>query len=147
MFVINFVPLRTQSSATIFTWEWDHWPDCALPLGDLSTRSPLSPPSSFSYLHTSVNLLCVLDCGEQLGNWLLAGTISPFDSHFYPPGHLCLLPPSSLLCIILWISLRDPDCGEHIGKWLLTSLLSPLLIPPLLFLVTSISILPLLFSV
>ena len=65
---------------------------------------------------------------------------------FFLLGHLCLLPPSSLLCITPWISLSDPDCGAHIRKWLLASLLSPLLIPPHLILVTSISLLPLLVS-
>ena len=42
--------------------------------------------------------------------------LSPFDSPLYTPGRLCLLPPSSLLCITLEASLRDPDGGEHIGK-------------------------------
>ena len=64
---------------------------------------------------------------ELITGWIC---LSPFDSPFYPPGHLCLLPPSSLLCVTLWTSLRGPDCGEHIGKWSLASLLSPLLIPP-----------------
>ena len=72
--------------------------------------------------------------------------LSPFDSPLYPPGHLCLLPPSSLLCITPWTSLSSPDCGAHIRKWFLASLLSPLLIPPHLILGTSISLVPLLFS-
>ena len=73
--------------------------------------------------------LCVPYCGEHLGNWLLAGSVSLLlIPPFYPPGHLCLLPPSSLLCITLWTSLVGPDCGAHIRKWLLASLLSPLLI-------------------
>ena len=61
------------------------------------------------------------------------------------------LSPSSLfssLCYVTpWTSLSAPDCGEHIGNWLLARLLFPLLIPPLLLLVTSISLLPLLFSI
>ena len=32
VFVINFVPLRPQSSVPIFTWELDYWLDCSLPL-------------------------------------------------------------------------------------------------------------------
>ena len=32
VFVINFVPLRTESSVLIFTWERYHWLDCSLPL-------------------------------------------------------------------------------------------------------------------
>ena len=143
MFVSNFVPLRTESSVTIFTWERDHWSDCSLPLwiSFFSTRSPLSPSSPFSYLPNSVNLFVCSGLWRTLRK-LITGWIclSNFDSPLYPPGHLCLLPPSSLLCVTLWISLRAPDCGEHIGKWLLASLLSPLLIFPLLLLVTSISL-------
>ena len=78
---------------------------------------------------------------EQAG-----GTGDPFDSPSSPPGHLYLLPPSSLLCVTLGTSLRVPDCGQHIGNCLLASLLSPLLIPPHLIQVTSNSLLPLLFS-
>ena len=68
---------------------------------------------------------------ELITGWIC---LSPFDSPLYPPGHLCLLPPSSLLCVSPWTSLRDPDCGAHIEKWLLASLLSPLLIPTFLLL-------------
>ena len=58
------------------------------------------------------------------------------------------LSPSShsLLYVTLWTSLSVPGCGEHIGNWLLARLLSPLLFPSLLLLVTSVSLLPLLFS-
>ena len=146
----------------------------------------LLPPPSLLYPNLWISL-CVLCCGEHLGNWLLAGSVSlllitPFllqsilallpgkshgwrsligyspwgykesdmterlHFHFSPPGHLYLLPPPSLLCVTPWTSLRGTECGEHIGKWILVSLLSPLLIPPLLLLVTSISLLPLLFS-
>ena len=35
VFVINFVPLRIQSSVPIFTWERDYWLDCSLPLWTL----------------------------------------------------------------------------------------------------------------
>ena len=72
--------------------------------------------------------------------------LSPFDSPFSPTGHFYLLPPSSLLYLTLWISLGVLDCGEHLGNCLLARLLSPVLTPPLLLLVTSISFLPLLFS-
>ena len=141
MFVINFVPLRTQSSVPIFTWEGDYWLDCSLPLWTLffSTRSPLSPPSPFSSLPNSEKLFVCSRWWRTLRE-LITGCIclSPFDSSLYPPGHLCLLPSSSLLCITLWTSLSSPDCGAHIRKWLLASLLSPLLIPPHLIRVTSI---------
>ena len=118
-----------------------------LGLSFFSTRSPLSPPSPFSSLSNPVNLFVCSGLWRTLRE-LITGWIclSPFDSPLYPPGHLCLLPPSSLLCVISWTSLRVPDCGEHIGNWLLARLFSPLLIPPLLLLVTSISLLPLLFS-
>ena len=57
--------------------------------------------------------LCFPDGGEHVGNWLLARSVSLlFTPLFYPPGRLCLLPPSSLLCITPWTSLRGPvvDC-------------------------------------
>ena len=73
--------------------------------------------------------------------------LSPFDSPFSPPGHLYLLPPSSLLYVTLWISLGVPGCGGHLGIWFLARLLSPLFTPPFLLLVTSTSLLPLLFSI
>ena len=149
VFVINFVPLRTQSSVPIFTWERDYWLDCSSPFGlsFFSTTSPLSPPSTFSSLPNSVNLFVCSRWWRTLKK-LITGWIclSPFDFPLYPPGHLCLLPPSSLLYVTLWTFLSGPDCGAHIRKWLLASLLSPLLIPPHLILVTSISLLPLLFS-
>ena len=72
--------------------------------------------------------------------------LSPFDSLLYPPGHLCLLPPSPILCITSWTSLSSPDCGVHRRKWLPASMLSPLLIPLHLIRVTSNPLLPLLFS-
>ena len=149
VFVINFVPLRTQSSVPIFTWERDYWLDYSLPLWTLlflhQVTSIFSLPLLFSTQLSEA--LCVPDSGEHLGNWLLARSISLLlIPPFYPPGHLCLLPPSSLLCITPWISLSGPDCGTQIRKWLLASLLSPLLIPPHLIRVTSNSLLPLLFS-
>ena len=53
--------------------------------------------------------LCVPDGGEHLGNSLLAGSVSLlFIPPIYPPGHLCHLPPSSLLCITLWTTLSGP---------------------------------------
>ena len=116
-------------------------------LSFFSTRSPLSPPSPFSSLPNSVNLFVCSRWWRTLKE-LTTGWIclSPFDSPLYPLGHLCLLPPSSLLCITPWTSLSSPDCGAHIRKWLLASLLSPLLIPPHLIWVTSIFLFPLLFS-
>ena len=58
--------------------------------------------------------------------------LSSFDSLFSPPGLLYLLPPDSLLCLTLWISLGIPSCGEHLRNWLLARLFSPLLTLPLL---------------
>ena len=102
----------------------------------------IPPPLLYPTLKT---FLCVLGCGEHLGNRLLAGSVSLLS---IPPFLLLAISASflPLLYVTPWTSLRDPDCGEHIGKWLLASLLSPLLIPPLLLLVTSISLLPLRFS-
>ena len=88
VFVINFVPLRTQSSVTSFIWERDHWPNCCLLLwiSFFSTRSPLSVPSPFSSLPKSVILFV---CSRQLRTLreLITGWIclSPFDYPLYPP--------------------------------------------------------------
>ena len=114
--------------------------------------SPFSPPGHL-YLLPPPSLLyptlwiswCVPGCGEHLGNWLLAGSVSLLLT----PSFLLLATSVSflpLLFITLWTSLRNPDCAEHIGKWLLASLLSPLLIPPHLIWVTSNSLLSILFS-
>ena len=72
--------------------------------------------------------------------------LSPIDSPFSSPSHLYLLSPPSLLYLTSWISLGVPGGGEHLGNLSLARLGSPLLTPPLL-LITSISFLPLLFSV
>ena len=105
----------------------------------------LLPPPSLLYptLWISVCSGCWRTLRELITGWIC---LSPFDSPLYPPGHLCLLPPSSLLCITPWTSPNGPDCGAHIRKWLLATLLLPLLILLHLILVTSISLLPLLFS-
>ena len=137
----QFCTFKNPIFSTHFYLECDYWLNCSHPFGlsFFSTRSPLSPSSPFS-LPNSVNLFVCPGLWRTLRE-LITGWIclSPFDSSFYPPGHLCLLPPSSLLCITTWTSLSGPDCGEHIWKWLLASLRSPLLIPPLLLLATSIS--------
>ena len=130
-------------------WERDYWLDCSLLLWTLLFLHQVASVSSLPLLFSTqlCESLCVPDGGEHLGNWLLTGSVSLlFIPPFYPPGHLCLLPPSSLLCITLWTSLSSPDCGAYVRKWLLASLLSPLLIPPHLIWVTSNSLLPLLFS-
>ena len=116
-------------------------------LSFFSTRSPLSLPYPLSSLSNSINLFVCSGWWRTLRE-LITGWIclSPFDSPFYPPGHLYLLPSSSLLCITPWTCLRGPDCGVHTRKWLLASLLSSRLIPLYLILVTSISLLPFLFS-
>ena len=127
----------------IFTWERDYWLDCSLPLWTLPFLYHVACVSSLPLLF-STQSLCVPDDGEHLGNWLLAGYVSLLlTPPFYPSGHLCLLPPSSLLCITPWTSLSGPNCGVHIRKWLLASLLSSLLIPPHLIRVTSNSFFPL----
>ena len=130
-------------------------------LGARSLAWLLSPPLDLLFLHQVASIsslpllfstqlcesLCVPDGGEHLGNWVLAGSVSLlFIPPFYPPGHLCLLPPSSLLYITPWTSLSRPDCGGHIREWLLSSLLSHLLMSPYLIPITSNSPLPLLFS-
>ena len=102
VFVINFVPLRTQPSVPIFTWEQDYWPDCSLPLLTLLFLHQVDSisPVPFSSLPNSVNLfVCsrlLRTLREPITGWIC---LSPFDSPFYPPGHLCLLPPSSPLCV------------------------------------------------
>ena len=50
IFVINFVPLRTQSSVPIFTWEWDYWLDCSLPLWTLLFLHQVASISSLPLL-------------------------------------------------------------------------------------------------
>ena len=141
VFVINFVPLRTQPSVPIFTWEWDYWLDCSLPLWMLLFLHQVASISSlplFSSLPNSVNLFVCSGRWRTLRE-LITGWIclSPFDSPLYPPSHFCLLPPSSLVCITPWTSLSSPVCGKHRRKWLLASLLTPILIPPHLIWVTS----------
>ena len=132
--------LKTQTYLPNFTWEQDYWLDHSRLLSTLLFLHQVASVSSLPLLF-SIQLcqsLCVPDCGEHLRNWLLDGFVSlPFISLFYPPGQLCLLPPSPLPCITPWIPLSGPDCGAHIRKWLLASLLSPLLISPHLIPVTS----------
>ena len=74
-----------------------------------STRLPWSPPSPFSSLPNSVNL-CVFQTVENTygTDYWLDLSLSLFIPLFYPPGHLCLLPPSSLLCTTPWTSLSRP---------------------------------------
>ena len=98
---------------------------------------------SILYLWES-NLQYPFYLGARLLAWLLS---LPLNSPFSPPGLLCLLPPPSLLYTTLWISLCVPGCGEHLGNWLLAGSVSLLLIPPFILLATSVSFLPLLFSV
>ena len=113
--------------------------------------SPFSPPSLLYFLLPPSLLyptlwisLCVPGFGEHLGNWLLAGSVSLLkrkeerggkrkeeDKGFPPLSSWPSLSPcsSSLLCVTLWTSLRDPDCGEHTGKWLLASCTLPFWFP------------------
>ena len=115
VFVINFVSLRTQSSVPIFAWERDYWLDCSLSLWTLLFLHQVSSISSLLLFSTQLcESLCVPDSGEHLGNWLLAGSLSLlFISLFYPPGHLCLLPPPPLPCITLNISERSRLWSTH----------------------------------
>ena len=132
MFVINFVPLRTQSSAPIFTWEQDYWLDCSLPLW-----TPFSPPGRLCLLPNPSLLyptLCISVCSrrwrtlrELITGWIC---LSPFHSPLlssWPP-----LSPSSLFSS-LYNSVNISEwssCRVHIRKWLLASLLSPPLDSP-----------------
>ena len=95
--VINFVPLRTQSPVPTLTWEQEYWLDCSLPLWTLLFLHQVASVSSLPLLFSTqiCESLCVPEDGEHLGNWLLAGSVSLLlIPPFYPPGHLCLLPPS-----------------------------------------------------
>ena len=76
--VINFVPLRTQSSVPIFTWERDYWLDCSLPLWTLLFLHQVASISSLPFLFSTqlYEYLCVPDGGEHVGNQLLAGSVS-----------------------------------------------------------------------
>jgi len=98
-------------STHFFTWEWDYWLDCSLPVWTLLILHQVACVSSLTPLYSTqlCEFLYVPDGGEHLGNWLLAGSVHLlFIPPFYPPGHLCLLPPSSLLCITPWTSLSGP---------------------------------------
>ena len=85
VFVINFVPLRTQSTVPTFTWERDYWLDCSLPPLDSPFSPPghlyLLPPPSLLYPTLWVSL-CVPGCGEH--RELITGCIC-----------LLLIPPLS----------------------------------------------------
>ena len=74
-----------------------------------------------------------------LGVWLLAWLLSPLWLLSSPPGHLYLLPSTSLLHATPWISVCVLGCGEHLRNWLLARSLSLslILIPPFLLLITS----------
>ena len=106
--------------------------------------------TSYLYIHLIISVLfgiCYQLCtfknpmfsthfylGVRLLAWLLSPPLDPPS----PPDRLYLLPPPTLLYPTLWISL---------GKWLLAGSVSLLLIPPFILLATSVSFLPLLFSV
>ena len=70
VFVINFVPLRTQSSLPNFTWERDYWLDFSLPLWTLLLLHQVASVSSLPLLFSTQlsESLCVPDGGEHLGN-------------------------------------------------------------------------------
>ena len=98
----QFVPLGTQSSLPIFIWESDYWLDVSLPLLTLHFLHQVTTisTSAFSSLPNSVNLFVCSGLWRTLRELITGWTcLSPFESLFSPPGHLCLLPPSSLLCV------------------------------------------------
>ena len=118
MFVINFVPLRTQSSAPIFTWEQDYWLDCSLPLW-----TPFSPPGRLCLLPNPSLLyptLWISVCSwqwrilrELITAWMC---LSPFDfpllsswSPLSPPSPFSSLPNSVNLfvCSRWWRTLKE----------------------------------------
>ena len=148
VFVINFVPLRTQSwinhfylGARLLAW-----------LLSPTLDSTFSPPGRLCLLPTPSLLYPTLWISVCSRRWrtlreLITGWIclSPFDSPLlssWPP-----LSPSSLFSSLFnSVNISEQSsCGVHTRKWLLASLLSPLLIPPHLIRVTSNSLLPLLF--
>ena len=95
----QFVPLGTQSSLPIFSWECDYWLDGSLPLFTLLflhqvTTSPFSSLPNYVNLSVCSGLWGTLR--ELITGWIC---LSPFESLFSPPGYLRLLPPSSLLCV------------------------------------------------
>ena len=59
--VINFVPLRTQSSVPVFTWECDYRLDCSLPLLTLLSLHQVASMSSLPLLFSTqlCESLCV----------------------------------------------------------------------------------------
>ena len=63
VFDINFVPLRTQSSVPIFTWERDYCLDCSLPLWTLLFLHQVASISSLPLLFSTqlCESLCVPD--------------------------------------------------------------------------------------
>ena len=96
VFVNNFVPLRTQSSVLIYTWERDYWLDCSLPLWTLLFLHQVASVSSLPPLFSTQ--LCESLCSrwwrtlrELITGWIC---FSPFHSPLlssWPP-----LSPSSL---------------------------------------------------
>ena len=118
VFVTNFVPLRTQSSVLIFTWERDYWLDCSLPLWTLLFLHQVASVSSLPPLFSTQ--LCESLCSrwwrtlrELITGWIC---FSPFHSPLlssWPP-----LSPSSLFSS-LYNSMNiseQSSCGVHIRK-------------------------------
>ena len=80
VFVVNFVHLKPQSLVPNFSWERDYWLDHSLLLWTLLFLPQVASVSSLPLLFSTqlCESLCVPDDGEHLGNWLLAGSLSPF---------------------------------------------------------------------
>ena len=117
VFVINFVPLRTQSSVPIFTWERDYWLDCSLPLWTLLFLHHVTSISSLPLLFStqlceSLRVFWMVDNTQETDYWLdlsLSFGFPPLSS--WPP-----LSPSSLfssLCNFMNISERSRLWRAH----------------------------------
>ena len=103
--------------------------DCPLLLLTFLFLPQVTSISSLRLLFSTLWIsLGILGCGEHLGNWLLARSVSLF---LILPFLLLVTSISffPLLYVILWTSLGVPWYGEHIGNWSLARLLSPFLIP------------------
>ena len=96
VFVTNFVPLRTQSSVPIFTWDRDYWLECSLPLWTLLFLHQVACVSSLTPLYSTQLWISVCSRWWRTLRELITGWIclSPFHSSLlssWPP-----LSPSSL---------------------------------------------------
>ena len=104
--------------------------------------------------------ICISWNGRQiLYHWATREGPSLAKSYIFNPcrkiheesSHTCgQIKPAPYMMLLMEegrtsVGLGVPGCGEHLGNWLLARLVSPLLTPPLLLLITSIFLLPLLY--